>query len=163
MIVKKRLILRKEIFEMNNDNQFQNDTFGMPPVDLGFSPKRDGNNMAVASLILAIASVALLFFGCICINLIPAILAIVFAAISAKRDGKMSAIAIVGLVIGILCVILNIVIIGFAIYIGMELINHPDGSLAMRAEQALDEYFRQHYGTGFREYMEQMYGDSALQ
>ena len=147
---------------MNYDDQFQNDNFGMPPVNLGFSPKKDGNSLAVASLILAIVSVALLFFGCICINLIPAILAIIFAAVSAKRDGKMSAFAIIGLVIGILCVILNIVIIGFAIYIGIEMVNHPDGKIAVAAEQALDSYFKQHYGTGFRQYMEQIYGNSTI-
>ena len=163
MVVTKTLDTVKGDFEMNYNDPFQNDNFGMPPVDLGLSPKKNGNNMAVASLILAIASVALLFFGCCCINLIPAILSIVFAAISAKRDGKMSAIAIIGLVIGILCTILTFVIIGFAIYIGMEMVNHPDGSIAMRAEQALNDYFRQRTGMGFREYMEQMYGDSALQ
>lgn len=147
---------------MNYDDQFQNDHFEMPPVNLGFSPKKDGNNLAIASLVLAIVSVALIFFGCLCINLIPAILAIVFAAISAKRNGKMSVPAIIGLVLAILCVIATLVLIGFAIYIGMEMVNHPDGKVAMAAEQALDGYFKQNYGMGFREYVEQIYGNTTM-
>lgn len=144
---------------MNYDHQFQNDNFEMPPVNLGFSPKKDGNNLAIASLVLSIVSVALIFFGCLCINLIPAILAIVFAAISAKRNGKMSVPAIIGLVLAILCVIGTFILIGFAIYIGMEMVNHPDGKVAMAAEQALDSYFKQNYGMGFRQYVEQIYGN----
>ena len=149
---------------MNYDYQFQNDNGGnnggMPPVNLGGTPAKNGHGMALASLILSIVSVALLFFGCCCINLVPAILAIVFSAISAKRDGKMSVLAIVGLVIAIICIVLTLVLLGFIIYIGMEMVNNPDGEIMQALERAFDEPFRQRYGMSFREYIDQIMGEA---
>ena len=145
---------------MNNDYQFQNDNLGMPPVDLG-TPAKSGHGMAVASLVLSIVSIALLFFGCCCINIIPAIVAIVFAAISAKRDGKMSPMAIIGLVIAIICIVLSLVLLGFVIYIGVEIARNPDGEIMKAMERAFDEPFRQMYGMGFREYIDQIANDAA--
>ena len=150
---------------MNYDYQFQNDgnqNGGMPPVNLGGTPAKDGRSMAVASLVLSIVSVALLFFGCCCVNLIPAILAIVFAFVSKKRDGKMSVMAIVGLVIAIICLVFTLVLFGFAVYIGMELVNNPDGEIAKTMKKTLDGYFEQIYGMGFREFMDQYANESAV-
>lgn len=149
---------------MNYDYQFQNDSGnnngGMPPVNLG-TPAKNGHGMALASLILSIVSILLLFFGCCCINLIPAIVAIVFAAISAKRDKKMSAMAIIGLVVAIICIVLSLILLGLVIYIGVEIVNNPDGEIMQAMERAFDEPFRRMYGMGFREYIDQIANDAA--
>ena len=142
---------------MNNDYQFQNDpnNGGMPPVNLG--PARTGRNMAIASLVLAVVSVGMVFAGCCCVNVIPAILAIVFACISRRRDGKFSGIAIAGLDIGIVALVLTLVLFGIGVYIGVELTNNPDGAVA----QAFNNAFQSRYGMTFDEYMERMFGSIA--
>ncbi len=144
---------------MNYDYQPQNDgsdvNGGMPPVNLG-APAKNGHNMAVTSLILAVSSIVLVFLGCCCINLIPAILSIVFALISKKRSGKMEGVAIAGLVVGIICVVLTLIFIGFVIYIGIAVSNNPNGAIAQR----LDDLFMQRYGISFSEYMNQILGDA---
>ena len=137
---------------MDYDFQFNNqsENNGMPPVDLG-TPEKNGRTMAISSLILAAVSIFLLFMGCCCINLIPAILAVVFAAISKKRDGKMSGIAIAGLVIGIISIVLTVILLVMVIYIGVQISNNPTGEIA----RAMDQAFLQRYGVTFQEYLDQ--------
>ena len=85
---------------MNNEFNFQSTTA---------APQKK-NGYAIASLVLGIVS--LLFCCCCCANvfgLIPmgicAVLAIVFAFLSKKDGGKMQAIAIAGLVLGIVSIL----------------------------------------------------------
>lgn len=139
---------------MNNDYHFQNEdpgSGGMPPVNLG-APRQTGRNFAITSLVLAAGSLVFAFMGCCCINLIPAILAIIFACMSRKRDGKFSGIAIAGLVIGIVSIVLTLILFAIGVYIGMEVANNPDGEVA----KAFDNAFYNRYGVTFQEYVENM-------
>ncbi len=143
---------------MNYDYQFQNDgnQGGMPPVDLGGGyPPKTGQGMAIASFVLSLVSIFLLFFGCLCINLIPAILAVIFAFIAKKRDGKMPVLAILGLVFALICIVLTLVLLGFAVYIGVEIARNPDGEIANALYNVLDPVYEQMYGVTFREYVQQ--------
>lgn len=141
---------------MNNDYRFQNEnpgngSGGMPPVDLG-SPILSGRNYAITSLVLAVGSLVFAFMGCCCINLIPAILAIIFASVSRRRDGKFSGIAVAGLVIGIVSIVLTLILFAIGVYIGIEVANNPDGEVA----KAFGNAFYNRYGVTFQEYVENM-------
>lgn len=133
---------------MNYDYQFNGGS--MPQVELN-KPAKNGSGMATASLILAIVSLVMV---CCCgVSLIPAILAIVFALVARRREGRMPGAAIAGLIIAILCILLTLVYFGLIFYAYRELETNPDGQVA----QAIDQAFRDTYGIGFWEYLEKAY------
>ena len=142
---------------MNNDYQFQNDpnNGGMPPVNLG--PARTGRNMATVSMILALVSIAMMFAGCCGFNLIPAVLAIVFSITSRRRDGAFSGVALAGLIIGIVSLVLSLIVLVLAVYIGIQIVNDPEGTVA----KAFNDAFYSRYGMSFEEYMDRILGATA--
>lgn len=126
--------------DQNND-PFSN--AAMPQVELNPIAK-DGKNFAIASLILGIVSI--LTICCCCINLIPAILAIVFAVIAKKRDGKMPTMALIGMILAIVAIVLTLILFGFLFAAASGNGDVP---------QTLDQAFMETYGMSFREYVEQ--------
>lgn len=121
-------------------------------------PQKNGHakGYAIAALCLGIAS---LVFACCCCCLyyiVPvfSIVAIIMACLS-KRDneGKMSGMAIAGLVLAII----GLVIFLFLLVSEIFLLNmtNPDTVLKM-----LDEVFMEEYGMTFEEYFEQEVGMS---
>jgi hypothetical protein len=76
------------------------------------SPRREGNGMAVASMVLGILAVVLFFTSLI--DIVIALLAIIFAIIGlkrAKRVGAGKGMAIVGLATGIVGMVLAVVLV----------------------------------------------------
>lgn len=93
------------------DNQFSFEGSPMPP-DPG-KPQKKKDGYATASLVLGIVALVLSCPCCCCLYPIAgvcAILAIVFASISLKRNGKNGK-AVAGLILGILALIILIVVI----------------------------------------------------
>ena len=129
---------------MNNDYQ--------PPLINDFivqtPPPNNGNKFAVASLILGILSIVMLLF-CSGLNVVAAILAIVFAFVAKAKCGKMPTMAIVGLILGIIGIVITVCLIGLIIYVIREALMNPDGEIAAK----LDAFFRQYYGIGWKEFL----------
>lgn len=126
---------------MNNDYNYNYDSSngGMPPVDL--TPNQNnGSGYAVASLILGISSIGLGFFGCCCINLIPAILSIIFAIVSKKKGGKMSGMATAGIILSIIAIVITILFFGVCFWIGIEMVTNPDNELVVRFKELYEQY-----------------------
>lgn len=93
------------------DNQFSFEGSPMPP-DPG-KPKKKNDGYATASLVLGIVALVLSCPCCCCLYPVAgvcAILAIVFASISLKRNGRNGK-AIAGLILGILALLILIVVI----------------------------------------------------
>ena len=91
---------------MNNEFNFEANPYG------GFAPqeKKQKNGFAIASLVLGIVSLV----GCCCcctevlgmiVMGVSAVLAIVFAFLSKKNEGKLNGMAIAGLVLGIISIV----------------------------------------------------------
>lgn len=134
---------------------FQQDPYQgeMPKVNLSFQPSR-WSRMAIISFTLSIASFLFLLWQSVGLNIIAAVLAIVFAIISRKKLGRWNGFAIAGLVIGIVSLVISIFLIVISIYMVVEAINHPDGEIAV----LLDKYFYQTYGITFRDYYARIAG-----
>jgi len=133
---------------MNNfDYTSQNDQ--QPPIDFNMEPPKpakNGKGFAIASLILGIAGV---FFSCCCcilyqVSIICGILAIVMAFL-AKRDngGKLSGMALAGLILGIVAIILFLCIIIFSVMFNSGMF-----------DEELDAFFYEYYDMSWREYVE---------
>lgn len=106
------------------DNQFNFDASPMPPEPE--KKKRDG--YAIASLVLGIVALVLSCPCCCCLYPIAgicAILAIVFSAVSLKRNGK-SGKAIAGLVLGIVALLIVIIVIIAVMTSSSDTPNAPD-------------------------------------
>ena len=131
---------------MNNDYQ--------PPLINDFAGQyrqpNNGSGFAVASLVLGILSIVMLLF-CSGINLIAAILAIVFAFVAKAKCGKMPTAAIIGLILGVIGIVVTVCLIGFVIYVLREALLNPEGEIASK----VDAFCRQYYGIGWNELINQ--------
>ena len=123
----------------NDQPPYQNQGFGFAPQQ----PEANGKGYAIASLCLGIASV---FFTCICcclyyVAIVTGILAIIMACISkSKNGGKMSGMAIAGLILGILGIILFLVMVVFEAFVFTE--------------EFIAESFEEFYGMPYEDFME---------
>ncbi len=111
----------------------------IPPTE-----KKSGRGFAIASLCLGIVS---LFLCCCCCcgyyaAIITSILAIVFAALSKSTSGKMSGMAIAGLILGIIGILL------FLFFLVME--------ISGIAEQIMIETLEDTYGMPYEDVLESM-------
>ncbi len=84
--------------------------FGAPVPPPG-TPKKPARGMAITSMVMGILSIVLCY-SLACFNIIPGILAVVFALVAPKNEnGKMQGMAIAGLVCGIVGTVMGLGII----------------------------------------------------
>ncbi len=118
---------------------YQNQGFGMPPQQ----PEQNGKKYAIASLCLGIATV---FFTCLCcclyyVAIVTGILAIVMAFVSkSKNGGKMSGMAIAGLILGILGILFFLIMVLCEAFVFTE--------------EFIAEVFEEAYGMPYEDFME---------
>ena len=118
---------------------------------------QNGKGFATASLVFGIIS--LVFLCCCGINMIAAILAVIFAFVARFKAGKMPTMAKVGLILAIIAIVLFAFFYGIYIYAVNDVINHPDGELARK----LDLFLRQYTGKSWSELLSEAENGVAAQ
>ena len=93
---------------MNRNYDPNNPYGGYEPIDPRQMRPRN-NNFATASLILGI-------FSMICMGLLPSVLAIVFAVIDRKQNGRISTASLVGFILGIIATVIAIPLLIYNVY-----------------------------------------------
>lgn len=143
----------------NNQSSFQTNTYGMPPQPpQPPQPTGHAKGYAIASLCLGIASL-FCCICCCCLYLLAPILSIIsiVMAFLAKRDngGKMSGMAIVGIILAILGLIFGLCILAFE----LVMVAMPEEELKALLDKACIENF----GMTFDEYMELITSEEVLE
>ncbi len=130
-------------------NQYGADGWYPPPPQ----PQNPGSGLAVASMVLGIVSLCTCLTFCLGYGAIlapaMAILAIVFALISRTSAGKMSGMAIAGLILGITSLVLCLILFAFGIlFLGI-------------LSEVTESYYHTYYHTYYDPYYDGVYDDNS--